>query len=328
MTDTWKSIDDKATAQLGLITSQQLRELGCSWQTERKAIASGRLREISRRVRQLGSVRVRGQTAMAAVLDSGGDTVLSHSTAAAWWGIAGFGLQNVEVTRSTRSSFKTALGATHRVRLLPPSWVTELHGIPIVRPELCILQLCATQPGRRAERALDNAWSLRLLSCRSLMALLSQYGEMGRNGTAPLRSFVDARGIDYTPPASNLESRVLQVLGREGLGGFRAQVDSGADRWVGRVDFRHQFRPVVIEVQSARYHSALSDREADRARREALEQAGLSFVEVTDEEAWSTDSPWVARVRSAISATSTTSTTSALTTALPTEPATRFVTSI
>jgi very-short-patch-repair endonuclease len=81
----------------------------------------------------------------------------------------------------------------------------------------------------------------------------------------------------------------------------RRQVDSGsADHWTGRVDFRHVELPLVIEVQSERYHSALVDRSADVARIRGLRAAGFIVVEIWDTEVWST--PWtvVQKVRAAM----------------------------
>ncbi len=77
-----------------------------------------------------------------------------------------------------------------------------------------------------------------------------------------LRELLDERGDDYVPPASNLERRFDTLLHRAGEPAMRRQVDSGGDRWVGRVDFRDEQRPLIVEVQSATYHSALVDQAA------------------------------------------------------------------
>jgi len=172
-----------------------------------------------------------------------------------------------------------------------------------VRPEVVIMHLCATEARGRAERALDNAWSLRLLSGRSIARFLFELGERGRNGVALLREFLDARGEDYTPPSSNVESRGLQVFSRAGLA-MQCQVDLGSDQWTGRVDFRSRQAPVVVEVQSERYHSALLDREADRVRVEKLERDGFIVVEVTDQQVWYQPELVVEKVRAAIRAAS------------------------
>lgn len=124
-------------------------------------------------------------------------------------------------------------------------------------------------------------------------------GEHGRNGTALLRRLLDARGLDYTPPASNLESRFQWVLTDAGLPEMRRQIDSGGETWTGRVDFRDEYLPLIVEVQSERYHSSLVDRVADRRRITQLEADGFVVLEVTDEEVWSQASVVTQRVRMA-----------------------------
>ena len=171
-----------------------------------------------------------------------------------------------------------------------------LDGVPVVRPELMILHLAAFEHPDRVGRALDNAWNKRLLSGRSLIALLADYGARGRNGTALLRELVDQRGPDYIPPASNIESRVRHILARGGIH-LRLQVDSGGEDWTGRVDLRDTDTPLIIEVQSEQYHSALLDREADAVRRAKLKDDGFEVVEVWDTQVWSDPAEVVARVR-------------------------------
>ena len=119
--------------------------------------------------------------------------------------------------------------------------------------------------------------------------------ESGRNGITLLRELREARPGDYTPPASNLEARAIEVLAPLRLDLIR-QVDSGGkEQWTGRVDFRDRVLPLLIEVQSERYHSALLDADADRIRRETFERDGYRFVEISDVELWS--HPVVARDR-------------------------------
>jgi very-short-patch-repair endonuclease len=63
-------------------------------------------------------------------------------------------------------------------------------------------------------------------------------------------------------------------------------VDLGHDAWIGRVDFVHRANKIVIEVQSERFHAALSSRRDDAVRFERLRAAGFTVVEVWDEEVW------------------------------------------
>ena len=131
----------------------------------------------------------------------------------------------------------------------------------------------------------DRLWSLRLLSGPSIAAVLAQLGARGRNGIAGLRSYLDERGPDYIPPATNLENRVKRILGDAGVE-MRRQVNSGDGAWTGRVDFRSETLPVILEVQSETYHAALVDQIADDRRRAALEADGFVVVEAWDTDVW------------------------------------------
>lgn len=239
--------------------------------------------------RRVGSTPTEAQQVMAGVLDSGGDSALSHATGARWWGVVGCSLIPLQLVRTTTSRRDTELAQVHRVRALPERWRTELRGVPVARPELIALHLFATSSEARAERLVERMWSMRLLSGPSIGSFLDELGRRGRNGTAGLRAYLAARGPGYVPPATGLEARAMQLFRAAGIE-MRRQVDSGGNLWVGRVDFRHVRLPLIAEIQSEAYHSALLDREHDRRRRRALEAAGFVVVEISDEQVWSR--PW------------------------------------
>jgi very-short-patch-repair endonuclease len=247
-----------------------------------------------------GSVPSDAQRILSAVLSCGPSAWLAYSGAANWWGLPGFDDLATEVITTTRSRRPT-LATRVRVRNgLDPRLLTVHDGVPICRPELVILQLCSSVHPDRAERALDNAWSMRLLSGRSLHAFIETYAASGRNGITVLRRLLEERGPGYEPPATNLEARAIGVLERAGLGRFRRQVNSGGEDWSGRVDLRHPDLPLIVEVQSERYHSSLLDQHADAERRKQLEVDGFVVVEITDDEVFRR--PWqaVARVRAGL----------------------------
>ena len=77
-----------------------------------------------------------------------------------------------------------------------------------------------------------------------------------------------------------------QLLFRAGHRPLEAQVDLGADDWIGRIDLLDRDLRVVVEVQSARFHSSVLDRRRDAERRERLEAAGWLVVEVWDHDVW------------------------------------------
>lgn len=177
--------------------------------------------------------------------------------------------------------------------------MTVLDRVPVVRPEIVVFQLCGSEHPQRAGRALDSLWRRRLVSARSLRRTLDELAAQGRNGVRLMRELLDERGDDYVPPASNLEHRLEDVLEHAGEPAMRRQVDSGGDCWVGRVDFCDHHLPLVVEVQSEHYHSALTDKHDDEVRLAALRDAGFEVVEVTEEQVWHRPEEVVESVRAA-----------------------------
>jgi very-short-patch-repair endonuclease len=288
-----------AAGQHGLASRQQCRDLGMrSREIDRLAGRGWRWLTGNVAARE-GAPSTTGARHLAHVLDCGLDARLSHAAASEWWGLPGFVHLRPSVITTTRSRRPRELGDVHLVRIVHNGWTGVLDGIPIVRPELLMLHLCATEHRSRAERALDNAWSMRLLSGRSLIACVAQVGASGRNGTALLRELVERRGEDYIPPASNLERRAIEVLAPLGVD-FRRQIDVGGHQWDGRVDLLASTVPLVVEVQSERFHAALLDQEADEVRRARLEADGYTVVEVTDVEVWTRPETVRSRVRVAL----------------------------
>jgi len=194
------------------------------------------------------------------------------------------------------ASFAGDIGHVYPRRGISGRWITTHLGISVVRPELCIYQLCGLVHPRQAERALDTGLSMGLVTVRSMRECHEELAEHGRNGTVVLRELLELRPVGFTPVASGLEARFEQVIGP----GWRRQVDSGGELWAGRVDFRHQVHPVIIEVQSERYHTSLSSRRDDEIRRKKLVAAGFIVAEVWDRHLWHAPDDARAIVRAAL----------------------------
>lgn len=279
-----------AEQQHGLVTRGQVIELTSSKRAADAVFRSPNWSPITDQVaRRHGAPATRESHLLAAVLDAGADAVLAHGPAAGWWGLGGCSLDPIVLVTTKSSRRRTVLAEVRRIRELPPHWTTTLRGVPIVKPELLALQLFATCREERAERLVERLWSMRVLSGASIARLLSEMGERGRNGTAGLRRYLEPRGPGYVPSATNLETRVQQVLRDAGIE-MRPQVNSGAETWTGRVDFRHPTLPLLLEVQSEAFHTALVDAASDATRKRALDDDGLTVVEVWDTDVWSR--PW------------------------------------
>ncbi|HEY3144195.1 MAG TPA: hypothetical protein VGJ86_23900, partial [Acidimicrobiales bacterium] len=277
--------------QHGLITAEQLATAGITNAEIEWCQDSDRLAKLSPQVlRLLGAPPSEAQRVLAAVLDAGPDAALSHSAALAWWGIPGFTLDELHVTRARgpgrcRSHLATHV---HELARFPPHHVRVLDGIPVTVPARALFDFAGTQARwpARMERAVDNAWSMHLVSGATLRRMLRELGR-GRPGNTVMRDILRERGPDYVPPASGLEARVIEVLKKDGQPAMRRQVDTGDEEgWIGRIDFADVRLPLRLEVQSERFHSSLLDQQADADRIRRLEAAGFVVVTVTDLDVW------------------------------------------
>jgi very-short-patch-repair endonuclease len=290
-----------AQRQHGLVGVAQLHDLGLSYSAIRNQREQGDWDPVTHRVlRRAGAPPTDAQQLMAVLLDVGPhQACIGYRAGAYWWGVPGFSLHPIDVMvlRGGRQA-PTSLGVVHRPRHLPDPYATVLDGIKVVRPSLLVLQLAPRVHPERLKRIVDHLWSARLVSGPSLRADLGPLLKRGRPGSAAVRELLDGLPDDYVPTASALEGRTAAILDAAGLGPYRRQVDSGDEvRWCGRVDLRHATLPVVVEIDSERYHSALTDVAADDARAERLEHAGFEVVRVTDTEVWHRPGDVVARVR-------------------------------
>lgn len=296
-----EDLTDMAEQQHGLLTVAQARGVGLSEGAWRHLMDSGEWERVARGVvRRRGAPPTEEQHALAAVLSAGPSSFLSHHSGVGFWGVPGFRVTPFQVMSLRSRKTATELATVHLPRHLPDPFATTLNGVPVGRPALLLLQIASLVHPERLRRVLDNMWSRRLLSGPSVRAELAPLMHKGRAGTVAMRELLDSLPEDYVPPASNLEARFARILADAGLPGMRRQVDLGdGERWCGRVDFVAEGLPLIVEVQSERYHAALSDQLADADRRRRLEWAGFLVVEVPEFEIWHRRQSVVDRIRSA-----------------------------
>ena len=295
-------IYQQAASQLGLVTRAQLRTGGIGRERLSRMVARGVLTTIHPNVFALaGSVESPDRDLLGKILETGADAAASHTTAAWLWGIGGYAKDpvHVAVTRHQRRHDHLAW-TVHQFTGILRNHQTTLRSIPVTSPALTMLHLAQIVSPKRLAIAVDRAWSLRLLTGRDLEELDAELGRQGRKGIVKLRDVAASRGTDWVPPESGLETRFLQLVQGSSFFEFTRQVTLGDERWTARVDFLHEESRTVIEIQSERYHTALTDRAADAVRRARLESAGYTVVEVWDSELFTSPAMVLERVTQAI----------------------------
>src|SRR5688500_16201608 len=153
-----KQIDGLAAAQHACIAVWQVRDLGASSKEISRLRQSPYWRTLSQRVLvRNGAPATTEQEACAAVLEAGRESGLASCSAAALWGLGdAYRLLPASVmTDRSAASFAGDIGHIYPRRGISSRWITSYRGIRVVRPELCIYQLCGRVHPLRAERALD-----------------------------------------------------------------------------------------------------------------------------------------------------------------------------
>jgi hypothetical protein len=212
---------------------------------------------------------------MAAVLACGDGALLSHSSAAALWGIGKDGaLREVSIQRA--SHLRRSDLVVHRRRGLGPDDLTVERGIPVTTPALTILDHACRLGRGRIERMINKADKLGLVKPPALRAFLDAHPR--RDGVARLRDILDRRAFVFTEPG--LEEVFLPIaasvglptpLTRQRLNGFE-------------VDFFWPGLGLVVETDGLRYHRTPAEQARDRLRDQTHTAAGLTPLRFTHDQ--------------------------------------------
>jgi very-short-patch-repair endonuclease len=290
-----------AERQYGVVCREQAHGLGLSKAAIASEVRQGRWVALTPMVlRRTGAPPTFRQRAFAAVLDGGAGAVLSHHSAAALWEIPGYRLDDLHVTRPRDGSRRPSrLAKFHQPLKLPATHVAVCAGIPVTTPARTVFDLAALVHRYRLERTLDNAWSRRLLDGMQMARVLDVLAKRGRTGTVAIRELLAERGPDYIPDDTGLEARFEDVLRRGAEPPMRRQVNVGGEEWIGRIDFVDPELPVLVQIDSSRFHGSLLDIERDRQQTAALEDAGFAVVRLSDFHVWYDTEHVLTEVRSA-----------------------------
>lgn len=218
---------------------------------------------------------------MAAVLASGPETVLSHATAAALWGIWGPGSGRIDVT-VPRSCSSTKVVRKHFARL-PGDEQDVVDGIPVTSAARTVLDLAGDKGEAAAEAALREMEYLGIYEEVSLPALLERYPR--HRGTATVERCLERLRDDPGGRVrSTLEESLLPFLDRHQIPRPRlnAWLSVGEHRF--QVDCYWPEARLVGELDGFRSHGTKRAFRKDRKRDRKLLAARYPSVRITHDQ--------------------------------------------
>jgi hypothetical protein len=277
--DIERRISALATRQHGVVTRRQLVELGLGVAAIDHRLRNGRLVTLHRAVYALGhrALRAEGQL-LAAVLACGPGAVLSHRSAAAWWGLRPSAATVVDVTVPSAAGRRHRRGTLriHRRAALRRDEVTRHLGIPITTPARTVLDLASVAARRPVERAMDEAEVLGLFDRRALEAVAAAHATAP--GARLLRSLLAEHKAGTTVTCSDLEELFLGFCDAHGLD--RPVVNGMMAGF--EVDFLWPAQRLGVEVDGYAFHRTRSAFERDRMRDAVLAAEHVRVLRFTD----------------------------------------------
>jgi very-short-patch-repair endonuclease len=270
------AIAEIAERQYGVVSRDQLLDLGLGAGAVLHRVRAGRLHRLHEGVFAVGHARLtaRGRW-MAAVLACGDTAVLSHRHAAALLGFGSASTLLIEVTVTARRQPRPRGICLHRTRRLDDCDRTERFGIAVTTVPRTLMDLADVLRGGQLERAFEDAERLRLLDLPAMAELWSR--SRGRRGLKPIGRLLEARRPVPAGARSEMERDLVRMC-------FDASLDLPELNVVicgHTVDAVWRDRRLVIELDAWGTHHQPAVFESDRARDVDLQLAGYRVIRIT-----------------------------------------------
>jgi len=268
-----------AEGQYGVVGRGQLIELGLGRRGVEHRIAAGRLHPVAHGVYAVGHrvLSPKGNW-MAAVLSSGPGAILSHRSAAAFWGIKDPGSGPVHVTVSRKSTSSRLIRRHHFA--LRDDEATVHDGMPVTTVPRTVLDLAAASSTDEVEVAIRQVEFLRLYDRLSLWDLVERYPR--RRGVARVRAaLIRIEALPAGRVRSPLETRFLPFLRRHRLPRPRLNdwIIVGERRY--QVDCHWPGTGQIVELDSWQAHGSRTAFRDDRTRDRVLRTFGYEVTRIS-----------------------------------------------
>jgi very-short-patch-repair endonuclease len=266
----------------GLVHRRKLRQHGVSTRTIQRLTATGLLTRVTSQVLAVGGRPLdRRQELLAAHLQAGDRSVVSHLAAAESWSFPGTrrGQHDVTIPHDAPRP-RAGLGPIHRSRDLEEVHVTWVLDIPHTTPRRTLLDIAPSLTTRRLDRCLQYLTHARLATADEVRELVEALRRQGRPGIGPLDPLV-RRAVELPVTESELEAELQRLLARSRLPAPETQFEIAVDGHQYRVDCAWPDQWLIVETDGHATHSMRCDRQRDAERLARLQLAGYRVLVFT-----------------------------------------------
>lgn len=263
-----------AARQYGIVTRDQLTELGYTDRMVDHAVQAGRLQAWHRHVFAVGHGGLSPHgLCKAALMFRGEGALISHQSAIWLWGMERK-LEipvNVSVRRRRRS--EGAIGLHHCSTLRDEDFA-KTERLPVTAVPRALLDYASTAKQYRLESAIDRADRLDLLDPTAVDRILDEV--RGHRGHGPLaKAMMIYREIGFT--RSGGEKKLLAMLADAGVP--RPAVNNVIEGY--ELDFFWERERFAVELDSWEHHRSRRSLEEVRERQSHLAMVGIETITIT-----------------------------------------------
>lgn len=264
---------DLAKEQYGVVSFQQLRELGFSKGHIYRAHEAERLLRVHRGVYAIGHSELSPHgRCRAALLAFNDNAVLSHRSAAWLWGLFPVCREEIDVTFAGKGLRRGI--RVHRVMAISDRDCGVLERIPTTSLPRTLLDVAASEPRRELNRAIDRAKRRGLLDLHAIDQLLERRGRVP--GASHLR---EALALYRKPVVDRARSELLLLDAIEKEGFSLPAVNTWVGEW--EIDLYWEAERFAVEVDGWETHGSREAFESDRLRQEDMKLAGIDCIRIS-----------------------------------------------
>lgn len=270
----WGQVAEVAGSQLGVVSGEQLREIGLPDSSIDDAVARGHLHPVFRSVFGVGhgplSVHAR---LLAATLACGDGSVVSHGTAAWLLGLREWKPLDVDVIAPVERGRKIR-GVRRRFVPPPEPHEIEMHaGVPTTNPSRTIVDNAGILGRKSMSEMIEQAAALQVLNIPRIDAILDG---PPRRGARMLLSLLEP-WRRYKPGIrlrSRMEAKLLPLLTRFALPIPECNATLRFAGEVFEVDFLWRRAKVIVETDGGKHHDNPMAGKRDSHRNRVFARSG------------------------------------------------------
>jgi len=257
-----------AERRLHLVTDDEIQRLGLSDRAIRRRIDGGQLHRVAPGVlsTERGPYDV-AQRELAICL-SVPDAVLSHASAAAYWGVRRAPKDRVEVTVPKGATVKDRRAVVHFSNRRPDHHIVDLvDGVRVTSVARTVFDLGGVLDERSHLSVIEDVRSRGMCTDAELGEVYHDLCGRGRRGSAAWQRLADLTSREGRPAMSDLELELHEALVAAGLPRpvqqHPVELPSGRTAYL---DLAYPDIRLDIEVDHSEWHATLSSVEADKTR--------------------------------------------------------------